>query len=133
MKKFLVVVVLILVFCFSQTVNAQEAALKVEKMEFCTGVEDRQPVNADTTFLNMVENVYCFTNITGAEEPTTISHVWYYKGEEKAKVDLNVGGKAWRTWSSKRILEEWTGKWRVDVVSASGEVLLSKEFSITSQ
>ncbi|NIU01322.1 MAG: DUF2914 domain-containing protein [Nitrosopumilaceae archaeon] len=39
-------------------------------------------------------------------------------------------GKKWRTWSSKRIVEEWTGTWRVDVVSTAGKVLKSKEFVV---
>jgi len=130
MKKFSLFLVLVLVLFALNMVSAQEAALKVSEMEFCTGVQDREPVNPDTTFLSTVENVYCFTQITGATEPATIKHVWYYNGEEKTSVELNIGGDSWRTWSSKRILEDWTGKWRVDVVSASGEILMSKGFTV---
>ena len=130
MKNYSVLFVLVLVFFAFQMVYAQEAALKVAEMEFCTGVQDREPVNADTTFLNTVETVYCFTKITGATEPTTVKHIWYHNENEMASVDLNVGGDNWRTWSSKRISEDWTGKWRVDVVSASGEVLMTKGFTI---
>jgi hypothetical protein len=106
------------------------AELTVDQMVFCTGVEDREPVGADTAFADTVGQVYCFTKISGAEDETTVSHVWYLNGEEKASVDLSVKGKTWRTWSSKRIPKEWNGTWKVEVKSAEGNVLRSKEFVV---
>jgi hypothetical protein len=105
-------------------------ALDVDQMVFCTGVQDREPVGADTAFADTVGEVYCFTQISGADEPTTVSHVWYLNGEEKASVELSVGGQKWRTWSSKRIPAEWDGAWKVEVKSADGSVLMSKEFVV---
>ncbi len=109
-------------------IYAQETNLVVDEMVFCTAVEERQPVASDTLFANTVENVYCFTKISGSENNQSIFHVWYHNDEEKAKVELAVGSKTWRTWSSKRIVAEWTGKWRVNVESANGDILSSKEF-----
>ncbi len=106
------------------------SGLSVEEMVFCTTVENREPVGADTAFADTIGQVYCFTQISGAEDTTTISHVWYLNGEEKASVDLSVRGKTWRTWSSKRIPKEWDGSWRVDVESETGVVLKSKEFVV---
>lgn len=106
------------------------AELTVDQMVFCTGVEDREPVGADTAFTDTVGQVYCFTTISGAEDETTVSHVWYLNDEEKASVDLAVKGKTWRTWSSKRIPKEWDGTWKVEVKSADGSVLMSKEFIV---
>ena len=129
MKKLLALFFVLVLL--ASVVNAQEAAgLKVEEMIFCTGVEDRQPVGADTLFVNTVENIYCFTKISGAEGETTISHLWFFNDEQKAKVDIAVKGKTWRTWSSKQILKEWTGNWRVDVVDVDGNILLSKTFKV---
>jgi hypothetical protein len=56
--------------------------------------------------------------------------MWHFVDKEMAKVDLTIGGDPWRTWSSKRIDEEWSGNWRVDVVTASGEILKSMDFVI---
>lgn len=106
------------------------AELTVDQMVFCTGVEDRKPVGADTAFADTIGQVYCFTTISGAEDETTVSHVWYLNDEEKASVDLSVKGKTWRTWSSKRIPPEWDGTWKVEVKSAEGNVLMSKEFVV---
>jgi hypothetical protein len=131
MKKSFVLIFSLVMFLSFQVSNAQMASgLEVEEMEICTSVEDRVPVGADTSFLNSVEQVYCFTKLSGGADTTAVSHVWYYNDEEMARVDLNVYGKTWRTWSSKRIVESWTGKWRVDVVSETGEVVESKEFTV---
>ncbi len=126
--------VISLLFLLAGTIGiglAQEGAmLTVQQMDFCTGIQDREPVGIDTVFSDDVGTVYCFTKIDGATDTTTVSHVWYYKGEEKARVTLNIKGDSWRTWSSKTILKEWDGKWRVDVESASGSILQSKDFVI---
>jgi hypothetical protein len=106
--------------------------LKIEEMVFCSGLDERQPVGIDTVFADSVGQVYCFTKIAGATDTTSISHAWYYQEEEKAIVSLAVKAKLWRTWSSKQIVKEWDGKWRVDVLSSEGEILKSKEFLIES-
>jgi hypothetical protein len=122
----------IFVLCVSAFVFnlSAQTTMEVAEMVVCTGVEDRVPVGADTMFLNTVEQLYCFTKVTGAAAEETISHLWYFVDKEMAKVDLTIGGDPWRTWSSKRITEEWSGNWRVDVVTASGEILKSMDFVI---
>ena len=113
--------------------NAQEAAtLEINRIVFGTAIEDRQPANVDTVFAADVERIFCLTEISGASDTTNITHVWYLNGKEKARVDLKVKSKRWRTWSSKRIPEEWDGKWRVDVVDMNGKVLKSSSFVVKS-
>ncbi len=111
--------------------NAQEKAeLKIEELVLCTAVQERKPVGVDTVFADTVKKVYCFTKISGAADTTSISHVWYFKDEEKANIKLSVKAKTWRTWSTKNIPKEWDGKWRIDVKTSDGTVLKSKEFII---
>ena len=136
-KTSLVLVFVLFVFslCLAQEESgmAEEpmmSELSVDQMVFCTSVVDREPVGVDTAFADTVGQVYCFTQISGAEDTTTISHVWYLNGEEKASVDLSVRGKTWRTWSSKRIPKEWDGTWKVEVKSEDGSVLMIKEFAV---
>lgn len=107
--------------------------IKIEDMEFCTGIDSWAPVGAGKIFRSTVGKVYCFTRVIGADEPTEIVHVWYFNDEEKARVTLAVRSKNWRTWSSKRLLEYWTGKWRVDVQTADGKLLRSSEFLVESE
>ncbi len=107
--------------------------LTVTEIKTCTGVENREPVGEDSTFSRDVERVYCFTVIEGAETRTAINHVWYHGEEKRADVSLNVRPGRWRTWSSKRIVAEWTGDWRVDVEAEDGTVLESMVFTIRAE
>lgn len=109
---------------------AQNAGLGVDTMAVCTAVEDRSPVGAATEFENTVGALYCFTKITGASDSTSVVHVWYYGDKEIARVNMAVNSAEWRTWSSKRILAEWTGAWRIDVESSDGTVLKSAGFTV---
>ncbi|RQW06788.1 MAG: DUF2914 domain-containing protein [Calditrichaeota bacterium] len=129
--RFSFIFVLFLLALILQPVQSQEMTQpEVAEMMFCTGVEDRVPVGVDTMFLDNVEQVYCFTKITGVSGSATISHLWYFEDQEMTRVDLTVMGDPWRTWSSKKILEEWGGNWRVDVVSEAGDILRSENFMI---
>ncbi len=132
-QRFGLLFLLFLMVLLLQSAFTQDMAKpKVTEMAFCTGVEERVPVGVDTMFLNTVGQVYCFTKIEGVEGTATISHVWYHGDQEMAKVDLTIMGSPWRTWSSKKIAEDWGGTWRVDVVDEASGVLKSKEFMIQS-
>lgn len=111
--------------------TAQESSgLTVEEMVFCAAVQDRAPSLPDTAFASTVEDVWCFVRVTGAADTTSITHVWYYNDRELSRIDLAVKSANWRTWSSKMILPEWQGIWRVDVLSPAGDVLKSGTFAI---
>jgi len=125
--------ILFLVGLFLSAGLTQDAQLAVDQISVCTAIEDRVPVGADTVFSSGVGQLYCFTRISGADVETNIAHVWYFNGEEKANISLSVKGQSWRTWSSKKIAEEWVGPWRVEVVDGNGEVLASKAFEIKAQ
>jgi len=131
MKKMVVIFFMVLfVFTVLNSLAQTTANMEVVEMMICTGVQDRVPVGTDTLFLKTVGQLYCYTKVTGAGESAKLSHVWYHNNQEMARVDLNVMADTWRTWSSKKIAEEWTGKWRVDVVSESGEILKSMAFTV---
>lgn len=118
----------LLILLLPVSLLAQE--ISIEEIEFSTSIEDHTPVNVDTTFSADVGSVYCFTKVANVSDTTTINHVWYYNDEEKARISLQIKSESWRTWSSKKILPEWTGEWKVDVVDASGNVLATKRFII---
>jgi hypothetical protein len=111
--------------------NAQESdSLVVPRASVCIEIEDHEPVGADTVFSKDVGRLYCFTQIEGAQDTTIVEHVWYYNGEERARVGLMVKAPRWRTWSSKKIMEDWTGPWTVQVFSAEGDLLKKLEFRV---
>ena len=109
----------------------QAAALSVEGASICTGVADREAVDAGTSFAVTVGRLYCFSKIAGIQESTEIVHVWYYGETERARVSLGVNPPAWRTHSSKIIQAHEIGSWRVEILDASGNLLETLKFETT--
>ncbi len=106
------------------------AALEVTEGVITTQVANRAPVDSVENYPASAGRLYCFTRIVGAAENTTVTHVWYRGDQEMARIELSVRSGDWRTWSSKTILPEWTGEWRVEVVDSQGQVLKTIPFSL---
>ncbi len=121
--------VIVLIFLVIPCIG-EETTLKVEQMEFCAAVKDRTPVGAAQTFPSDIYRIYCFTRVIGATDTTEVIHEWYYGEKKMAAVRLPVRSSSWRTWSSKRMIPQWTGKWRVDVLDEDSTVIASKEFIV---
>jgi hypothetical protein len=113
--------------------EAKTAGISVGRMLFCRSIKDREPQEAAETFPNTLEKVYCFTVILDAGPETHVVHRWYHGDKLMAEIELKAKGDYWRTWSSKGITPGWTGTWRVDVVSADGEVLKSGSFELVAE
>ena len=111
----------------------QAAQLEVSVAAICRDVLDREPDGYGTSFPVSVGKLYCFTKITGAQSPTQITHVWFFDGNERARVDLAVKSSGWRTYSSKIIQPHEIGKWRVDVEDFAGNVLKTLEFEVAPE
>src|SRR5437016_8834262 len=77
-----------------------------------------------------VGRIYCWTRIISQNVPTTIKHVWYAGEQQVAEVPLNINYPSTRTWSSKAVS---AGRWRVEVVGETGEVLASTDFTVKAQ
>jgi hypothetical protein len=126
--------------CIPYDTNAQEApatakapepdSIRCDEMVFCAGVKERAPVGVSDTFPGDIYAVYCFTTIAGAGDTTSITHTWYWGDSTAAVVDLPVKSPYWRTWSSKRMKRVWRGTWRVDVATADGTVIKSRQFTL---
>jgi len=106
----------------------QESELKVVRDVLATRIENRQPVEAAMPVPSGVGELFYFTEVQGG--PGTIQHVWIWQGRTMATVSLEVRSSRFRTWSSKRIMREWTGQWKVEARGPGGAVLSSKEFEV---
>jgi hypothetical protein len=113
----------------TETKPETESSLTAEAT-LCTGVVDRMAQGEATTFSSDIGEIYLWCRIKGAEDTTYVEHKWYYRGEEKAAVKLSVKGSSWRTWSSKKILPEWTGGWEVRIVDADQKVVKTLSFTV---
>ncbi len=118
---------LIAVFLFSSTL-ATAAELKVIDSAITTAVVDQMPVDRISAHPADYGKLFCFTRIVGATEETSVVHVWYYQGQEMARVSLPVKSADWRTYSSKRFLPQWTGEWRVAVLDSQQRELAAMTF-----
>ena len=124
---------LIYIFFSLQSSIAQNPEITIANMKICAAIENRQPANAGITFPSNIGQLFCFTQIYSSEVPLKIYHTWYYNGEEISNVELNIGAEAWRTWSSKKIPADATGRWRVEVTAADGVVLKTASFTISAR
>ncbi|MGD9141496.1 MAG: DUF2914 domain-containing protein [bacterium] len=115
-------------FILAGACAGSEEGVKVAEIELCAAVRDRTPVGAAESFPSDIAQVYCFTRIVGAQDTTSVQHVWYYGEREMGRVDLSVRSASWRTWSTKRMAPDWKGTWRVEVVHGDTTVIASKEF-----
>jgi hypothetical protein len=109
---------------------AVESPLSIESMMFCTGVEEREPVGEASEFTTDIGKIFFWSNVMNEGDETTVEHVWYLNGEEKARVQLPVRYPRNRIWSSKIIPAEWDGQWVVEIVSADGVKLGEKTCTV---
>ncbi len=116
----------------SPSLIESSSGLRVLRAYVCKGIEQGEPTEAGKSFVpeDGVLRLCCFSEIAGAAGPDTVFHVWRWGDREMARVALEIKSSRWRTWSTKRILDEWRGEWRVDVTDREGGVLTRLEFSV---
>ena len=132
MERKTVVFVLTLAFLSLASLSAQTSDYEVTNAVVTTRIANRMPEvqTADNTFASTVERLFYFTKIEQAMEPTSILHEWYWQGALLATVELDVNSKAWRTWSSKRIMPHQTGRWTVISKRPDGSTAQTTSFSL---
>ncbi|PLX94208.1 MAG: DUF2914 domain-containing protein [Desulfuromonas sp.] len=96
------------------------AGLSVAEGVITTQVVDHAPIDELESYPAQLGKLFCFTRIIGAEGETTVTHVWFYQDQEMARIDLPVRSPSWRTYSSKNILPQWAGDWKVQVLDDAG-------------
>jgi len=117
-------------FLISNAVAQETGSIKVESAAVCENIVDREAAGTGTSFSVTVGKLFFFTKITGAENSTEISHVWYFGDTERARVTLPVKATTWRTYSSKILQAHEIGAWHVDVIDPAGEVLETVQFEV---
>jgi len=106
-----------------------DASLEIIEIAIAKNIENREPQEVADTFASDVERVYCYTKIKGGKEGDSLTHRWKKGDQVIAEVSLKVDASPWRTYSSKAIMQEWTGSWSVEILQ--GDVVLkTKEFTV---
>lgn len=120
----------VLVFLVGFSCAGTVLALEVSDAVITTAIVEREPVDSVEVFPVQSGKLYCFSKIVGADGPTHVYHLWYREGRLMSRVELPVKSSSWRTWSAKKMLEGWPGKWWVEVQDATGTVLQTLEFQL---
>lgn len=100
-------------------------AMTVTRSQFATDVIGREPEGVAEQFDPFVGKLVYFNQVRDVKAPTSLKHVWIYDDKVELEVDLPVDEEGWRIWSVKKIRSTELGKWRVEVVDESGNVLES--------
>jgi hypothetical protein len=105
--------------------------LKALKATVGSDVKDRMPVGVSNYFSWSTNRVYVWSLIQCKHPPSSIRHIYYFRGEKLSDVHLNVQSSHWRTWSYIPLSNRrYIGPWRVDITSAEGKVLRSLHFEV---
>ena len=128
---FIILMSLIVTMNFISPVSAMDdPGFTINRMIMCERISDREPINESDTFSADTESVYCFLEAKDIETDTPISFIWYFEGQEKARVTLPLQkGMRWRTYSSKK-LANMKGRWTVELQEVSGIVLNTVSFQV---
>lgn len=108
--------------------SASVATPEVALARFTSAVEEREPVDTVTFLDSTHESIVFFTDLRGLEGET-VTHRWEHDGQVMSEVPFEVRGPRWRVWSSKRLVPDWLGEWKVEVVKSDGEVIANESFT----
>jgi hypothetical protein len=110
---------------------SQPAGQQAVSVEIAVGksVASGMPVDTASAFDAAVGQIAGWTRVTGVDAGSKITHLWIH-GADTARVELNVGGSPWRTYSRKTIPSGATGDWTLEVLGPDGAKLASKSFKI---
>ncbi|MFC3034494.1 DUF2914 domain-containing protein [Pseudoalteromonas fenneropenaei] len=114
----------------SVALGAKIDTSKVTRAVLTTGIEDREPINvlrSDIAISQFDDKLYFFTELHDLQD-TTVHHLWYFEEQLLADIPLTVAGSRYRTYSLKHIEATQLGDWRVEAVTAEGQLLAQKQF-----
>ena len=127
---------------FSQSAHIASVAIgakidtdKVSRAVLTTDVVDREPVNVlknDVKLAQISSSLSFFSELRNMQGQA-VRHQWYYQGQQLASIELAVSSPRFRTYSTKNIMPEQLGDWRVEVIDADGNLLAQKEFRILAE
>ncbi|MBW4934293.1 DUF2914 domain-containing protein [Marinobacter sp. F4206] len=103
------------------------------RAQLSTGLAEKEPIDEIPNVLTMDSDglirIYLFTEIQGMEDQLHF-HDWYLEDERVARVEIKPSVDPMRASSAKYIDRHMLGDWRVEVITAEGELLATGAFSI---
>ena len=116
-RKHILLVSLVVIcefFVVSQLQAEQKS--KVFSAVFTTAVAERSPVDQVLILTNKTDKIFFHTDLRHFEQQKII-HRWEYNGKAVSSKTFDVKGPRWRVYSSKTLLPDQLGTWRVVVTT----------------
>ena len=124
--------------------DMQQAATPTEMMEeksgfssgsvvrsaFTSEIANREPTDKLEQATTDAEKIVFFTELRDMSGQVA-KHRWEHNGKVMAEVEFKVNGPRWRVWSSKKIMPEQSGDWKVSVINSAGEVISEKSLTLS--
>lgn len=104
----------------------------VARSTFTLAVVKREPKEPIKSLTTDQHHIYYFTELKGMAGQS-VRHRWVYNNQVMAEVKFEVGASRWRVWSSKTLLTEWTGTWKVEVINELDQVVWQDSFEYVAQ
>jgi hypothetical protein len=127
MKKYLILILFVL---FTQYAFAE---ITIINKQIAKDVQNLKPIDVGVKFNKNVGKLFCFTEVSTDKYPTNIVHLWLYNNKIMAEVPLSVNSNKWRTFSSKTILPNWVGKWKVEIYTSDNKLIDEIAFEIVDE
>jgi uncharacterized cupredoxin-like copper-binding protein len=106
------------------TVTAGE----VNRAQFTTSIDDREPVSMIDSLDSSVGNSISFFTEISDMAGQTVTHQWTHQDKIMFEKTFEVKAERWRIWTSKTLIPDWTGTWTVNVLDNERVLLASKTF-----
>ncbi len=116
---------------WAPAVSGQESreTLYLKSLILTTDVVNREPVDTVQAFAVSVDSqAFCHLRVHNMGPADTLIFRWWHNNEQYTSRRIRVGtSSSWRTFSA---VDCQAGRWTVEILTESGEVLGSKKFSI---
>lgn len=111
----------------AEDVVSPDPAWRVERAQFATSIDDREPVDQVVVLSPPQVEVFFFTELRNLEG-RTVTHRWEYQGQVVSNVPFEVKGPRWRVYSKYILEPDQFGVWSVTVIDQSGWPLFTELF-----
>ncbi len=134
MKKFALLIALSMLFTtavYAQDTMIEKEVKKIQRHQFTTNVQDREPADTLTTFDAVPgTNLYYFSELMNMQG-MTVKQVWYKNDQVVYELPVLVSGPRWRVYSSMKAEQFKSGdKVKVEIVGDDGKVYATDDVTI---
>jgi len=121
----------LVIFSILTVAGPLKAEIKVVEAAISTSIANLSPVGAGESFPSTIGRLFCYSRIEGGKIGSMITHRWYYNDSLMAVIPLEIkSAESFRTYSSKKILPSWKGKWRIEIKDSNGALLKDIPFTV---